>query len=356
MKIEAASIMTVPLGAEAHRRAGQFAIEQSTPAKSKQVYLNTLAVYAVHRYLTWCQIETDLTASDSWNSVLRGRWNIADLKLPGIGKVECCCLEPGATTFRVSPEAVEDRIAYLAVQVEEALDRSKILGFVRAEDEIDRSAQPFQVADLQPLGTFLHYLEWRQQEFPSHLPLPQEKISVGNWLRETSLERLYRSDRLMPQALHYPLPELGNPSWTFIGAPVAATKRFVTGNEMDAIAWELKQQAKIDLPESCRCGYRDLELAGEHLRLYAITWLLPDAEPEEWVLLLILGAKRGSQISKPCKLQIWDWHQRLDEQILQPNDVGAYKIAQVAGALDEQFLVTLALLEGGEPTTLSFEF
>ncbi len=50
--------ITVPLGIEAHRKAQQFAAEQATPQKRKRVYLNTLAVYAVHNFLNWLKIET----------------------------------------------------------------------------------------------------------------------------------------------------------------------------------------------------------------------------------------------------------------------------------------------------------
>lgn len=59
----------IPLGSEAHKWAQQFATEQTTPQKGKKVYLNTLAVYAVHTYLSWFQIETNLAQSDSWQPV-----------------------------------------------------------------------------------------------------------------------------------------------------------------------------------------------------------------------------------------------------------------------------------------------
>jgi hypothetical protein len=52
-------IFTVPLALEAHSRAEEFRRYQSNPGKAKQVYLNTLAVYAVHVYLQCRGFETD---------------------------------------------------------------------------------------------------------------------------------------------------------------------------------------------------------------------------------------------------------------------------------------------------------
>ena len=57
----------VLLDREAHAIARRFAVKQATPQKGKQTYLNTLAVYAVHNYLKWLQIESDLSSSDSWH-------------------------------------------------------------------------------------------------------------------------------------------------------------------------------------------------------------------------------------------------------------------------------------------------
>ncbi|MDJ0618741.1 MAG: DUF1822 family protein [Calothrix sp. MO_192.B10] len=116
---------------EAHRVAGTFAAEQINTEKSKQVYLNTLSVYAVHRYLKWLGIETDLSQGDCWNPILRNRWNVADLVIPNIGKVECCPVLPGETTISVSPEATEERIGYLVVQFTEDLDQVQLLGFTK---------------------------------------------------------------------------------------------------------------------------------------------------------------------------------------------------------------------------------
>ncbi|MBW4678282.1 MAG: DUF1822 family protein [Desmonostoc geniculatum HA4340-LM1] len=129
MNIKELPMIEIPVGTEAHRFASQFATEQATPEKSKQVYLNTLAVYAVHRYLQWLQMKTDLNQGDSWHPVVRSRLDVADLVIPGRGKLECRPVLPGETAFAVPDEVAEDRIGYLAVQFSDRLDKVELLGF-----------------------------------------------------------------------------------------------------------------------------------------------------------------------------------------------------------------------------------
>lgn len=72
-------IFLVSLNREAHEKALEFAVNQSTPELGKRVDLNTLAVYAVHSFLGWMEIETDLNASDSWNPFLGSIVDTADM-------------------------------------------------------------------------------------------------------------------------------------------------------------------------------------------------------------------------------------------------------------------------------------
>ena len=144
--------LTVPLGSEAHAIARQFAAEQTTPQKGKKTYLNTLAVYAVHSYLKWLQIETELSQSDSWHPGLRSLFDVADLVVPSQGKLECRPVLPGETTFLLPPEVAEDRIGYVAVQFDERLNEVQLLGFARA---VDTFREQIFIADLQPLDVLL---------------------------------------------------------------------------------------------------------------------------------------------------------------------------------------------------------
>lgn len=125
-----ADYIEVSLLLEAHRWAEQFAAEQATVAKGKQVYLNTLSVYAVHTYLKWMSIWTDLAQSDCWHPELRARFDIADLVIPKVGKLECRSLLPKQTEFVLPPEVIRDRVGYVVVQFTTTLDRVTLLGFL----------------------------------------------------------------------------------------------------------------------------------------------------------------------------------------------------------------------------------
>ena len=174
-------LLTVPLGKEAHAIARQFATEQATPQKGKRVYLNTLAVYAVHSYLRWLQIETVLSQSDSWHPSLQAVFDVADLVLPGSGKLECRPILPGQTTFSVPP-MTEDRIGYVAVQFSECLNEVQLLGFIPAIN-ISESSEQLQIAHLQSLDTLLDYI-------PEEIPLPianNLSVNLSRWF-ENSFE------------------------------------------------------------------------------------------------------------------------------------------------------------------------
>jgi hypothetical protein len=153
--------LTVPLGTEAHRLAKQLATEtlQLAPASikrevAKRVYLNTLAVYAVYSYLKWQAYEPQLEQGDSWQPIICARWDVADLVLPGIGKLECRPLWFGESAIAIPLEATEERIGYVAVQFEEQLNSAKLLGFVPSVEALE-----IQIANLQTLDDFVDYLE-----------------------------------------------------------------------------------------------------------------------------------------------------------------------------------------------------
>ena len=157
-------LLTVPLGREAHATARQFTAEilqlvaeQDRHQVAKRVYLNTLAVYAVHSYLTWQAYETDITQGDRWHPVLRARWDVADLVITGIGKLECRPVWEEETVLTLPTEVTSDRIGCIAVQFGEQLNSGKLLGFAPAVDVFNAPLN-LQVADLQPLDNFIEYL------------------------------------------------------------------------------------------------------------------------------------------------------------------------------------------------------
>jgi hypothetical protein len=151
----------VPLTRLAHQLAQRFSQQHSHANKAKQVYLNTLAIYAVNYYLECFGIETDLEASDSWNPVLQTLTNVADLKIKDRGKLECCPLLPNNNFCRISLDAISERIGYVAVCLNRELTEASLLGFVeRVDSEI------LFLNQLNPLEDLVGYLD-RVQVFTS---------------------------------------------------------------------------------------------------------------------------------------------------------------------------------------------
>lgn len=199
MNIAELPLLTVPLELKAHEMARQLAAVQSTVQKGKRVYLNALAVYAVHSYLKWLQIETYLNGSDSFNPAKTGLANVADLVIPGIGSLECRPVLPGETTLLLPEEVIENRIGYVGVQFSDRLDSVQLLGFVPSLDS-SNPPQQIAVAELMPIDTLLEQIT-RLEEAIAFLETDDPvAVQVRSTIQTQSqsnivaqLERIYRT-------------------------------------------------------------------------------------------------------------------------------------------------------------------
>ncbi len=122
--------ISIPIPQSARQTALEFAQEQPDTQKAKQVYLNTISVLVVKTYLQMLDIPTDLEASHSWNRIGRLCADVADLHLPGVGRLECRSLRTGEGSCFVPPEVWDDRIGYVVVQLDQTCKEGKILGFL----------------------------------------------------------------------------------------------------------------------------------------------------------------------------------------------------------------------------------
>jgi hypothetical protein len=180
--------VTVPLSGTAHQLARQFASEQATPEKGVRVYLNTLAVWAVHRYLKWLRYEPNLTSSDSWHPGMRAMFDVADLVLPNLGKLECRPVLPGETSVTLPPEVMQDRVCYVAVQFGSRttpgepvyLEEAQLIGFTPSV-ATDDPPEELQLTDLQSLDAMIEYLD----KLESALSAAPDKTrsQLNNWLQ-----------------------------------------------------------------------------------------------------------------------------------------------------------------------------
>ena len=150
--------LTISLTSLAHHLAHQFAREQNSLEKAKQVYLNTLAILAVRDFLEELSYPTDLERGDSWNRAIIGFHDTADLFVLNLSKLECRPIVGKQTTVSLPREVREERrIGYVFVQFQEQLNEVELLGFVRALEPI---SAPEQIAlqELEPLDNLIDYL------------------------------------------------------------------------------------------------------------------------------------------------------------------------------------------------------
>jgi len=138
------TVLPMPITRKAIQTAEQFAAAIPNPQKSEQVYLNTLAVQAVHDYLQLMGIDTNLQQSDSWNPVVRMCEDVADLMVTGLGKLECrpilSDILPAlktpiqSSTVPLCPipiEVQDERIGYVVVDINQQTKRATLLGFTK---------------------------------------------------------------------------------------------------------------------------------------------------------------------------------------------------------------------------------
>jgi hypothetical protein len=167
-----ALIFTVSLLKPAHQLAEKFCQHQSNLQKVEQVYLNTLAVYAVNYHLQCLGFETDWTQSDSWDSMMQTFLDIADLEVKNYGKLECRPVLPDAEVVYVPEEVWKERIGYVAVQLDESLQEATLLGFAETV-----STQELALSELRSLEELPEYLSQFKQA-----QAVKEQVNLRQWL------------------------------------------------------------------------------------------------------------------------------------------------------------------------------
>ncbi|MDJ0737200.1 MAG: DUF1822 family protein [Nostocaceae cyanobacterium] len=167
--------LTLPITQAGRTTAEQFANQQPTPRKAEQVRLNTLAVWVVNDYLQMMGMETDTSTSDCWNPVVRLCADVADLVIPGVGKLECRPLKPSEQMCYIPPETWEERVGYIFVQVDESLQEATLLGFVPST-----TTEELPLTELQSLEDLIEHLAQPQQSIES--PISNALVNLSEWV------------------------------------------------------------------------------------------------------------------------------------------------------------------------------
>jgi Protein of unknown function (DUF1822) len=193
---------TINLTVEAYEYAHKFSSQQANAEKERQVYLNTLAVWAVNKFVQEeLSFTTDLKAGDSWNPVVRMVQNVADLVIPDLGIIECRPMSADDELITLPIEVQENRIAYVGVQFQEQINQVKLRGFI-TNPELGNFPKEIYVVKLKPIEELIDYLfsletkeENREEKPPSQVileiverELEEAEEGVREQLKNHSLE------------------------------------------------------------------------------------------------------------------------------------------------------------------------
>ena len=152
-------------------KANGFRRQQQSSQKAQQVYLNTLAVYAVQFYCDCMGDATQLSDSDSWHPAMQTLLDTAALVVPG-GSLECRPVLQGMDTCPVPPEAIDERLGYVMVEIDIENGGATLLGFSKTA-----SQGTLHRSDLQSLEDLIDIL------IPAE-PLPEKLQSVVRSLEQ----------------------------------------------------------------------------------------------------------------------------------------------------------------------------
>lgn len=165
---------TVHLGWEAEQAAKIFSKHQSNFQIAEQIYRNTLAVYTVDFYLQCLGIQTDLKTSDSWNPVMQSLADVADLEVKNLGKLECRAVSGDVEFVHIPAEALQERIGYVVVQLDEYSREATLLGFVEKV-----TTEELPLSQLRPLEELPDYINKLKSQ-----PV-QKLVKLHEWLNST---------------------------------------------------------------------------------------------------------------------------------------------------------------------------
>ena len=174
----------VSLVRKAHLLAKKFSQLQKDPLKVRQIYHNTLAVWAVAYYMKCMEIETDCEGSDSWDAITQSLLDVADLVLPGIGSLECRPVIQTEESVYIPLDVSQDRIAYVIVQLDASLEQAEILGFVKTAP----MSEKLPMSEILPLVDIFKLLSETQR-----LNSMNTLINLSNWFH---LESTFENDWL----------------------------------------------------------------------------------------------------------------------------------------------------------------
>lgn len=271
-------LISVALTSRDRKIAQEFADEQPDANKQVQVYRNTLAVLATHRYFTMLGIDSEPEVSDCWNSAKRKVQDIADLFVPEIeDRVECRYIHSDNDRCYIPRNVWQNRAGYVVVELKDGEREGIIRGFVP-----EVSVEQLPLSYLQPLDVLFDRIalgagnkldeivetlrnwilgnvgtEWKSpRELPKSVVMIQAEVSQAfsteaNDKLSRKIATLYRLDN-SPVSL---------PPYQPDSSPIEALTVLVNQTQDDVTRWkaaELLHQVLPDHPSAATVKARDL--------------------------------------------------------------------------------------------------
>ncbi|MBF2066954.1 MAG: DUF1822 family protein [Calothrix sp. C42_A2020_038] len=324
------NLMTIPLASEAHSLAQVYSKQHNRPEKVKQVYLNTLAIYAVEHYFRRQGFVPDWEGSDSRKVIVQKFLDIADLNIQNLGKFECRPILPGADILEIPCEAWDERLGYIAVQLTQSLQEAILIGFVphvvepgiiplsqlRAFAELPRYLSQIQNKNVDALPKLVYLENWLNNIFDSSWQTVEEffstktyNIAFRNHVILTESLNLNDKDSLKEfvaslyaNQRHASSTEKIYPTQL---EPVTALSQLINSTQDDETRWkaiELLWKIKPNHPSAATRRITDLgmQLAGYSIALMVAT--LPKLDGRRGILLRVYPM--GNQPYLPPNLKL----------------------------------------------------
>lgn len=342
-----------------------------------QTYIHVLALFAFEEWLLERAPELSINQNDC--SIFQPEY--ANL-IPAVSNIRVgdfkVCLMVASLSEQVNipntiitlPEFTAH--FYVVVEVEEESELAAIRGFL-PYNELETMNQKIQQQSDNfsqlPLGLFNSKLDELLLNLrclePIAIALPKPSVNLSEMSKEKA--NTYLSDLLQlvsKKAINvkYWLQNqtdvvASSLSWNLLSAPSPVRRKVERNHEekLEQILNQINSGNKMKIPPGIGRGYKQFNLAGNEVYLYAVTWLISESE-KEWSLLLILSSAEGKKLSSGIKLRISDRTGILIEKEQYPNKENTYPYARVGGNLDEEFLVTIVAPDNQEKTSFVFKW
>jgi hypothetical protein len=368
-------------------RAVQISQSVTDTAQQWSAYLNALGLLGFEQWLQ--ERADDLVIRSDRCSLLQTHPYLTEVVCNlEVNAFKVCLIAMGSLTDTVItiPATVLDtpELAaqlYVVLDVQEEQDQVAVKAFLRSDQLMQHTqAQSLQVGADQSYTLPLTWFDFDSDNLllyfrclePTALPvsngasalvteIPEEEIAHPAATQATP-SRLLNVACWLRDQLDAAAQEL---AWVLLPPPTLATQMRSTSlmSARNSAAEQFErllnhlQQSGVNIPTTARGAYRDLHWGGVTLRLYAMTWLLPQTTTTpEWTLLMIVGAEWGAPLPAGVRLRIQDEDQLLVDRGVAAGAQDTFLYARVIGTWNEQFWVTIDMSNGAIVTLPPFSF